>query len=70
MNTEDTFSFESDAYAFGIVLYELLSGILPYSDGGTGKNETTYESKQLAKEQVTFFYLKSTHVSIRIISPL
>ena len=30
----DPFSFHSDVYAFGIVLYELLSGILPYSDGG------------------------------------
>merc|ERR1719334_2769516 len=36
--TEDPYSFQSDVYAFGIVLYELLSGILPYSDGGTRKN--------------------------------
>merc|ERR1712156_187718 len=31
---EDPYSFQSDVYGFGIVLYELLSGILPYSDGG------------------------------------
>ena len=35
---EDAFSFQSDVYAFGVVLYELLSGILPYSDGGNRKN--------------------------------
>ena len=58
MHTEDTFSFQSDAYAFGIVLYELLSGILPYSDGGARMNDTTYASTQLGNEQVTFFYLK------------
>ena len=34
IKAEDPFSFHSDVYAFGIVLYELLSGILPYSDGG------------------------------------
>ena len=34
IQAEDPFSFQSDVYAFGIVLYELLSGILPYSDGG------------------------------------
>jgi len=38
IKTEDAFSYQSDVYAFGIVLYELLSGILPYSDGGTRKN--------------------------------
>ncbi len=34
IKSDDAFSFQSDVYAFGIVLYELLSGILPYSDGG------------------------------------
>ena len=37
IKSEDPFSFHSDVYAFGIVLYELLSGILPYSDGGATK---------------------------------
>ena len=44
IKTEDAFSYQSDVYAFGIVLYELLSGILPYSDGGTRKNQTRSRS--------------------------
>ncbi len=54
IKTEDVFSFQSDVYAFGIVLYELLSGILPYSDGGCRKNGTGYGSKDLTVDQVTF----------------
>ena len=34
IESEDPYTYQSDVYAFGIVLYELLSGILPYSDGG------------------------------------
>ena len=51
--TEDAFSYQSDVYAFGIVLYELLSGILPYSDGGCRKNGTRC-SKELAVDQVNY----------------
>lgn len=51
--TEDAFSYQSDVYAFGIVLYELLSGILPYSDGGCRKNGTRC-SKELAVDQILF----------------
>ena len=52
IKTEDAFSSQSDVYAFGIVLYELLSGILPYSDGGARKNGTRYGAKQLGVDQV------------------
>ena len=65
IKTEDAFSSESDVYAFGIVLYELLSGILPYSDGGARKNGTRYGAKQLGVDQVLFF-ITNIQVSIRI----
>ena len=50
---EDPFSFQSDVYAFGIVLYELLAGILPYSDGGKRKNGSHYGNKELSADQVS-----------------
>lgn len=31
MQEENPYSFQSDVYAFGIVLFELLAGALPYS---------------------------------------
>ena len=66
IKTEDAFSSQSDVYAFGIVLYELLSGILPYSDGGARKNGTRYGAKQLGVDQVIF----SSHVANSIVAPL
>ena len=68
IKTEDAFSSQSDVYAFGIVLYELLSGILPYSDGGARKNGTRYGAKQLGVDQVIF----SNNVanSIPLVAPL
>lgn len=56
IDAEDPFSFQSDVYAFGIVLYELLSGILPYSDGGARSfGGPKYGSRGLAKDQVKLF---------------
>ena len=57
--TEDPYSFQSDVYAFGIVLYELLAGILPYSDGGARKNGTRYGTKQFGVDQVNEILLNS-----------
>jgi len=54
IKTEDAFSYQSDVYAFGIVIYELLAGILPYSDGGARPNGTIYGSgRGLSVDQVT-----------------
>ncbi len=52
IKTEDAFSYQSDVYAFGIVLYELLSGILPYSDGGASPNGSLYGCRSLSADQV------------------
>ena len=53
IDAEEPFSFHSDVYAFGIVLYELLSGILPYSDGGARSFQGPRNgSRGLAVDQV------------------
>jgi serine/threonine protein kinase len=60
IKTEDAFSYQSDVYAFGIVIYELLSGILPYSDGGARPNGTLYgNGRGLTVDQVRFTHFFS-----------
>ena len=48
----EEFDFKSDIYAFGIVLYELLSNILPYSDGGSTRCGKKYGTPQLSGVQI------------------
>lgn len=59
---EDPYSFQSDVYAFGIVLYELLAGILPYSDGGARKNGTRYGTRQFGVDQVMRLMYKNSNI--------
>ena len=68
IKTEDAFSYQSDVYAFGIVLYELLSGILPYSDGGTRKNGSR-SRRGLTVDQVSgtyFLVFLATSIALMI----
>jgi pole hole protein len=48
----DDFDFKSDIYAFGIVIYELLSNSLPYSDGRSTKCDKKHETTQLSRVQI------------------
>ena len=45
-------SFKSDVYAFGIVLYELFSKQLPYSNGASKRNGEKYTTGQLEGTQI------------------
>lgn len=42
MQDENPYSFQSDVYAFGIVLFELFSGQLPYSHISNKDQVTSY----------------------------
>ena len=68
IKTEDAFSYQSDVYAFGIVIYELLAGILPYSDGGQRPNGQMYGSgRGLSVDQVNVtnsIVLSTEHIHV------
>merc|ERR1719468_273327 len=75
IDAEEPFSFHSDVYAFGIVLYELLSGILPYSDGGARSFQGPRNgSRGLAVDQIMWLVGKGLVVpnleAIKIETPM
>ena len=50
--TEVAFSFQTDAFSFGIVLFELVLGILPYSDGGVSEIDMRFGRRKLVANKV------------------
>ena len=71
--TADSFGFKSDVYAFGIVLYELLSKQLPYSEGGYRVDEEKCGPKLLSAMQIMWLVgtgkLVPNIASLRIDTP-
>jgi len=69
MQEENPYSFQSDVYAFGIVLFELLAGALPYSSisnkDQVGNNLTCKKILSKTKQATiinSFSTLVSTHL--------
>ena len=50
--TEVAFSFQTDAFSFGIVLFELVLGILPYSDGSISGINMEFGRKKIPADKV------------------
>ena len=50
--TEVAFSFQTDVFSFGIVLFELVLGILPYSDGGVSEIDMRFGRRKIVANKV------------------
>ena len=57
MQDENPYTSQSDVYAFGIVLYELFSGCLPYSHINN-KDQVRAEGLRNSLELPTYIYIK------------
>ena len=50
--TEVAFSFQTDVFSFGIVLFELVLGILPYSDESISGIDMEFGRKKILADKV------------------
>ena len=50
--TEIAFSFQTDVFSFGIVLFELVLGILPYSDESISGIDMEFRRKKILADKV------------------
>ena len=50
--TEVAFSFQTDVFSFGIVLFELVLGILPYSDESISGIDMEFRRKKILADKV------------------
>ena len=50
--TEVAYSFQTDVFSFGIVLFELVLGILPYSDESISGIDMEFRRKKILADKV------------------
>lgn len=72
MQDNNPYSFQSDVYSYGIVLFELMTGELPYSQTGNRDQvrDTAPPEALGARQHLNTFRMHSPWVSVQFISEL